>query len=44
VKYILQRAGEEGEEVYEKAKEIVEEGGARGFLRLEGFEKRVEVE
>jgi hypothetical protein len=44
VKYILQRAGEEGEDVYEKAKEIVEEGKARGSLRLEGFEKRVEVE
>ncbi len=43
VKYILQRAWEAGEEVYEKAKEIIEEGKARGSLRLEGFEKKVEV-
>jgi hypothetical protein len=43
VKYILQRAKEEGEEVYEKVEEIIEEGKARGFLRLEGFEKEVEV-
>jgi hypothetical protein len=43
VKYIFQRAGEEGEEVYEKAKDR-RGGRARGFLRLEGFEKRVEVE
>jgi hypothetical protein len=43
VEYILQRAKEEGEEVYEKAKEIVEEGKARGSLRLEGFEKKVEI-
>jgi hypothetical protein len=34
VSYILQRAGEEGREVYEKALEIVEEGRARGSLRL----------
>jgi uncharacterized membrane protein len=44
VKYILQRAKEKGEKVYEKAREIVEEGKARGSLKLEGFEKRVEVE
>jgi len=44
VKYILQRAKEAGEKVYEKAKEIVEEGGARGSLKLEGFEKEVEVD
>jgi hypothetical protein len=44
VKYILQRAGEEGEEVYEKAKEIVKEGRARGSLTLKGFEKEVEVD
>jgi len=44
VEYILQRAKEAGEEVYEKAKEIIEEGKARGSLRLEGFEKKVEVE
>jgi len=43
VYYILQRAREAGEEVYEKAKEIVEEGRARGSLTLEGFEKKVEV-
>jgi len=43
IEYILQRAEEAGEEVYEKAKEIIEEGKARGSLRLEGFEKEVEV-
>jgi hypothetical protein len=43
VKYILQRAKEGGEEVYEKAREIIEEGMARGALKLEGFEKEVEV-
>jgi hypothetical protein len=43
VKYILQRAREEGEEVYKKAREIIEEGMSRGSLRLEGFEGRVEV-
>jgi hypothetical protein len=43
VKYILQRAWEEGDAVYEKAKEIVKEGKERGSLRLEGFEGRVEV-
>jgi hypothetical protein len=43
VKYILQRAWEEGEDVYRKAEEIVKEGRARGSLRLEGFEKEVEV-
>jgi Arc/MetJ family transcription regulator len=32
--YILERAREEGGEVYEKAKEVVEEGRARGSLRL----------
>ncbi len=42
VEYILQRA-EEGKEVYEKAKEIIEEGMARGALALKGFEKEVEV-
>jgi hypothetical protein len=30
-------------EVYEKAKEIIEEGRTRGSLTLKGFEKRVEV-
>ncbi len=43
VEYILQRAREAGEEFYEKAREVVEEGRARGSLKLEGFEKRVEV-
>ncbi|MCC6035783.1 MAG: hypothetical protein LM559_01865 [Pyrobaculum sp.] len=43
VERILQRAEKEGEEVYGKAKEIVEEGMSRGSLRLKGFEKRVEV-
>jgi hypothetical protein len=43
VEYILQRAKEEGEEVYEKAKEIIDEGKARGSLTLKGFEKEVEV-
>jgi hypothetical protein len=43
VEYVLQRAREEGKEVYEKAVEIVEEGRARGSLRLEGFEGVVEV-
>jgi hypothetical protein len=31
VKYILRRAEEAGKEVYEKAKEIIEEGKARGL-------------
>ncbi len=44
VSYILERAREAGEEVYEKAKEIVEEGRARGSLPLKGFEKKVEVD
>jgi len=43
VEYILQRAREEGDAVYEKAKEIVKEGKERGSLTLEGFEGRVEV-
>jgi hypothetical protein len=44
VKYILQRAKEEGKEVYEKAKEIIEEGMSRGSLTLKGLEKEVEVD
>jgi len=44
VNYILQRAWEAGKEVYEKVREIVEEGKARGSLKLEGFEKEVEVD
>jgi len=43
IRYILERA-EEDEKVYEKAKEIVKEGKERGSLRLEGFEKEVEVD
>jgi len=43
VELILQRAWEEGEDVYRKAEEIVEEGMSRGSLRLEGLEKKVEV-
>jgi hypothetical protein len=43
VKYILERTEEEGEEVYEKAQTIIEEGRARRSLRLEGFEGVVEV-
>ena len=37
--YILERAREEGGEVYEKAKEVVEEGRARGSLRLADVRK-----
>jgi len=44
VKYILQRAKEEGEEVYEKASKIIEKGMSRASLKLEGFEGRVEVD
>jgi hypothetical protein len=44
VNYILQRAKEEGEEVYEKASKIIDEGKARGSLTLKGFEKEVEVD
>jgi len=43
VKHILERAKEEGNDVYEKVKEIIEEGMSRGYLRLEGFEREVEV-
>ncbi len=44
MEYILQRAREEGEDVYRKAEEIVKEGRSRGSLRLEGFKKEVEVD
>jgi hypothetical protein len=44
VEYILRRAEKAGEEVYEKAREIVEEGRARGSLTLKGFEGVVEVD
>jgi hypothetical protein len=43
VEYILQRAKEEGDVVYEKASKIVDEGKARSSLTLKGFEKEVEV-
>jgi flavin-dependent dehydrogenase len=43
VEYILRRAREAGEEVYEKARKIVDEGRARGSLTLKGFEMEVEV-
>ena len=43
VEYILKRAEEAGKEVYEKAREIIEEGMSRGSLTLKGFEKKVEV-
>jgi Fe2+ transport system protein FeoA len=43
VEYILRRAEEAGKEVYDKATKIVEEGMSRGSLRLEGFERKVEV-
>jgi hypothetical protein len=43
ISYILDRARKEGEDVCRKAEEVVEEDKARGFLRLEGFERRVEV-
>jgi hypothetical protein len=43
VKHILRRAEEAGDEVHEKAREIVREGKARDSLKLEGFEKEVEV-
>jgi len=42
VSYMLKRAGEEGGAVYRKALEVVEEGRARGSLKLEGFEKEVD--
>jgi len=38
VSYILQRAMDAGEEVYEKVREIIEEGKAMGSLTLKGFE------
>jgi len=43
VNYILQRAKKAGEKVYEKAKKIVEEDKSRSSLKLEGFEKEVEL-
>jgi hypothetical protein len=44
VEYILRRAREEGDAVYEKVKEIVKEGKTRGSLKLEGFKKEVGVD
>jgi hypothetical protein len=44
VEYILQRAEETGKEVYEKVREIVEEGKARGSTKLDGFKMEVEVD
>jgi hypothetical protein len=44
VEYILRRAEKAGKEVYEKAREIVEEVKARGSLTLKGFEREVEVD
>jgi len=43
VEYILQRAKEEGGDVYRKALEVVEEGRARGSLTVKGLEKKVKV-
>jgi hypothetical protein len=43
VEYILKRAKEAGDDVRKKAEEIVKEGKERGSLKLEGFEKEVEV-
>ena len=44
MEYILQRAKEEGEEVYEKAKKIIDKGKSRGSLTLKGFVKEVKVD
>ena len=43
VELILQRAEEAGDDVRKKAEEIVKEGKERSSLKLEGFEKKVEV-
>jgi hypothetical protein len=43
VKIILQRAEKAGDDVHEKAKKIVDEGKARGSLKLEDFVMEVEV-
>jgi hypothetical protein len=43
VDLILERAEKEGKEVFEKAQKIIEEGKERGSLKLEDFEKKVEV-
>jgi hypothetical protein len=44
VNYILQRAEEASEKVYEKAEKIVEEGMSRGSLTLKDFKKEVEAD
>ena len=44
VEYILQSAEKEGDDVYEKASKIIDEGKARGSLTLKGFEMEVEVD
>jgi hypothetical protein len=44
VKYILKRAEEKGEKVYDKVRKIIEGGTTRSSLTLKGFEKEVEVE
>jgi hypothetical protein len=43
IEYILKRVEEAGEEVYEKAQKIIEEGMSRSSLTLKDFEKEVEV-
>jgi hypothetical protein len=43
VKYILERAEKEGDDVHEKVKKIIEKGMSWGSLTLERFEKKVEV-
>ncbi len=43
VEYILRRAGEAGEGVFEKAQKIIEEGMSWGSLKLKDFEMEVEV-
>jgi hypothetical protein len=43
VELILRRAEEAGEEVFEKAQKIIEEGMSWGSLTLERFKERVEV-
>jgi methyl coenzyme M reductase subunit D len=44
ISYILERAREVDKDVYERVREVVEEGRARGSLTLKGFEKEVEVD
>jgi hypothetical protein len=44
IEYILKRAEEAGDEVYEKAQKIIEEGMSRSSLTLKDFEKEVEVD